>query len=134
MLRLRFHPRLARVRARAATIAAVCVIVASACFPDDPIDVDTSTVTVQVRDAGSNPVAGAQVTWWPAGFSEIQASPVGTTGTSGNVMFDVMTAWEDVWIRVSPPEGFAVAESQSNPVDVGLLQGVTTVTFRIIAQ
>lgn len=69
------------------------------CFPDDPINVDTSTITVQVRDAGSSPVAGAEVTWWPADLPESEATAVGSTGTSGNVTFDVMTAWEDVRIR-----------------------------------
>ena len=107
---------------------------ATACFPDDPIDVDTTTVTVQVRDTGNNPVVGAQVTWWPAELSESQASAVGSTGTPGNVTFDVLTAWEDIRIRVSPPQGFAATASQSNPVDVALLRGTTTVTFRVVAQ
>lgn len=97
-------------------------------------DLDTSTVTVQVRDAGSNPVAGAQITWWPHGLSETEATAVGTTGASGNVAFDVTTLWEEIQIRVTPPEGFAVAESQSNPVTVAPHQGGGTVTFRVVAQ
>ena len=58
-----------------------------------------------------------------------QASAVGATATSGDITFDVLTVWEDIRIRISPPEGFAVAGAQSNPVDVALLQGLTTVTF-----
>jgi hypothetical protein len=134
MLHLRLPSRYARVRVRAVAFAAITLITASACFPDDPIEVDTSSITVQVRDAGSNPVAGAQITWWPAELSESQASAVGATATSGDITFDVLTVWEDVQIRVSPPEGFAVAGAQSNPVDVALLQGLTTVTFRVVAQ
>lgn len=91
-------------------------------------------MTVQVRDADSNPVAGAQVTWWPTDLTETQATAVGTTGTSGNLSFDILTVWEDVQIRISPPSGFAVAENQANPMEVALLQGVTTVTFRVSAQ
>lgn len=106
----------------------------SACFPDAPVEVDTTTVTVQVREADNSPVAGAVVTWWPAELSESQATAAGTTGASGDVTFDLLTAWDDVRIRVSPPEGFAVAETQSNPVEVALLQGVTTLTFRVVAQ
>lgn len=107
---------------------------APGCFPDGPVEVDTSDVAVLVRDSNNAPVAGAQVTWWPTGLSESQASAAGTTGASGNVTFDVMTIWEEIRIRVAPPAGFAVAESQSNPVDAALLQGVTTVTFRVVAQ
>ena len=134
MLRPRFPSRHARVRVRAAAVAAITILMTSACFTDDPVDVDVSTVTVQVRNAGSNPVAGAQVSWWPAELSEGQATAVGATGASGNVTFDVLTVWEDVQIRVSPPQGFAVAQSQANPVAVSLLQGVTTVTFLVVAQ
>lgn len=133
MLRLPFRSPYAPVRV-SAVLAAVALIVASACSVDGPIDVDASTVTVQVRDSDNAPVAGAQVTWWPAELSESQASTVGTTGSAGNVTFDVMTLWEDIRIRVSPAAGFAVAESQSNPVNAALLQGVTTVTFRVVAQ
>lgn len=132
MLHFPVRPRHAHVRlSRAAALATFTLTMAS-CSPDDTFELDTSTITVQVRDADNAAVAGAQVTWWPAELAEEQGTIAGTTGASGNVIFDVLTAWEDIRIRVAPPAGFGVPDTQANPVDAALQAGATTVTFRVV--
>jgi hypothetical protein len=135
MLRFPTRPLHAPVRLlHAAAVAALSLAIVAGCFPDGPVEVDTSTVTVQVRGPDNAPVAGAQVAWWPVDLTEAQAEIVGTTGSTGNVTFEVLSLWEDIRIRISAPAGFAVPGTQPNPVDAALLPGVTTVTFHLVAQ
>jgi hypothetical protein len=117
--------------ARAASLAVL--VLCGACFPDGVTDEDFETlrVIVAVQAQNDQPVAGAEVAWWPVGLEEVSQNVAGQTGTDGRVSFDV-TVWTEITIRITPPAGYAVAEGQSNPITVTLGE-VTTVTFSVVA-